>query len=346
MNLRFSVSIVVVTILLAACGQNNTANKAVGSSSENAEIILTVAGTTFPETEGERHWLSFAEATAQFSAGNIKPKMLIYGQLGSEEQIISGLRRGRVQFANVSAMALSTLVPETALLYAPFLFSDEAEADFILDEYLTPLYREMLAEKGLHLVTWYEIGFIQVYGKQPLVVPADAQGRRFRVGAGVASRLFAEAIEADVIPLGYSDVVAGLQTGLIEAGENAVSLYARSGIAGEAGHLTQTNHSYGVSMIVVQKDWWDAQIPEVQDALGQAFPDISISRLDVRAESERDLENAEALGITIHRLDPAQRVLWMESVSGLRARLATEIGGRSAEIIAAIEQGRQAYLAE
>ncbi len=349
-NLQFKVLLLLVaSALLAACGQKDPVEEVAGSTAganEAAEVMLTVAGTTFPDTEGERHWLSFAEAATQLSANTVKPKMLIYGQLGSEEQIISGLRRGRVQFANVSAMAVSTLVPEAALLYAPFLFSGEAEADFILDEYLTPLYREMLAEKGLHLVTWYEIGFIQVYGKESLVVPADAKGRRFRVGAGLASRLFAEAIEADVIPLGFADVVAGLQTGLIEAGENAVSLYARSGIAGEAGHLTLTKHSYGVSMIVAQKDWWDSQTPEVQSALGQAFPDISVSRLDVRAESLRDLDNAQALGITVHQPDPAQQALWVESVSGLRARLATEIGGRSAEIIDAIERGRQAYLAD
>ena len=96
--------------------------------------------------------------------------MLIYGQLGSEDQLVSCLRRGRVQFANLSAMAMSTVVAEMALLYAPFLFDDAAEADFVYDNLLTELYRELLAEKGLHLVSWYEIGFLNVYGHGAPVV--------------------------------------------------------------------------------------------------------------------------------------------------------------------------------
>ena len=184
-----------------------------------------------------------------------------YSSMGSSGPRTSWCRGCAVvglQFANLSAMAVSAVVPEMAVLYAPFLFDNEAEADFIYDNYLTPFYRELLAAKGLHLVSWYEIGFVDVYGKQPLLVPEDARGRRFRVGAGPAARLFAASLEADVIPLGFADVVPSLQTGLIEAGENAVSLYARTGIAGEAPHLTITDHSFGVSAIVASKDWWDS----------------------------------------------------------------------------------------
>ena len=60
-------------------------------------------------------------------------------------------------------MALSAVVPELALLYAPFLFADEQEADYVYDHLLTEIYGNLLAEKGLHLVSWYEIGFNQVY---------------------------------------------------------------------------------------------------------------------------------------------------------------------------------------
>ena len=259
---------------------------------------VVIAGTTFPNTEGERHWLGFRDRLVAATDGEMTLRLLIYGQLGSEDQLVSGLRRGRVQFANLSAMAVSTVVPEMALLYAPFLFDNEAEADFVYDNYLTPLYRELLAEKALHLVSWYEIGFIDVYAKQPLLLPVDAQGRRFRVGAGPAARLFAGAIGADVIPLGFADVVASLQTGLIEAGENSVSLYARTGIATEAPHLTITDHAFGVSAIVASKVWWDDLSATQQQAVSDAWPAIAETRTAVRAESAADLANANELGIT------------------------------------------------
>ena len=93
--------------------------------------------------------------------------MLVYGQLGSEENLVSGLRREIElnKFANLSAIIVSTLVPETALLYAPYLFDSPEEADFIYDNYLTPIFTEMLNQKGLKFFAWSEIGFHHVYSK-------------------------------------------------------------------------------------------------------------------------------------------------------------------------------------
>ena len=307
---------------------------------------VTVAGTTFPDTTGERHWLDFQQQLEASTAGRLTLRMLIYGQLGSEDQLVSGLRRGRVQFANLSAMAVSAVVPEMAMLYAPFLFDNEAEADFIYDRYLTPFYRELLAEKGLHLVSWYEIGFLDVYGTQPLLSPADAVGRRFRVGAGPAARMFATSIGADVIPLGFSDVVASLQTGLIEAGENAVSLYARTGIATEAPHLTLTDHSFGVSVIVASKAWWDSLSADDQQRVTDAWPTISATRRAVRTESREDLENAQELGFTVHRLTPEARNEWRAVTAEVTPELISKIGGRSAELYAVIQAGREDYASQ
>jgi TRAP-type C4-dicarboxylate transport system substrate-binding protein len=268
--------------------------------------------------------------------------LLIYGQLGSEDQLVSGLRRGRVQFANLSAMAVSTVVPEMALLYAPFLFDDQQEADYVYDNLLTGLYRELLAEKGLQLISWYEIGFLDVYAKEPLLLPADADSRRFRVGSGPAARLFAKALGADVIPLGFADVVPSLQTGLIEAGENAVSLYARTGIAGEAPHLTITDHSFGVSVIVASKAWFDALTPEQRSMVTAAWPAIETTRAVVRAESARDLQDA-SLGIVVHPLTPQQRDVWRAATADVTEQLIAKIGGRSREVYERIQLARAEY---
>ncbi|MDP6435669.1 MAG: TRAP transporter substrate-binding protein DctP [Gammaproteobacteria bacterium] len=313
------------------------------SQGPDTERPVMIAGTTFPDTAGEGHWLGFYERLVEATGGQMPLRLLIYGQLGSEDQLVSGLRRGRVQFANLSAMAVSTVVPEMALLYAPFLFDDEAEADYVYDRYLTPLYRGLLAEKGLHLVSWYEIGFLEVYGKEPVLVPGDARGRRFRVGAGPAARLFAGAIGADVIPLGFADVVASLQTGLIESGENSVSLYARTGIAGEAPHLTMTDHAFGISAIVASKDWWDSLSYERQQQVSNAWPDIAETRRAVRAESQSDLQYAAELGIVVHHLSKEQRGLWREVTAGATDRIIEIIGGRSREVYEVIRNARQEH---
>lgn len=313
------------------------------SGGERSELEVTIGGTAAPRTAGEEQWLMFQRAVEGSDEG-FSLRMLIYGQLGSEEQLVSGLRRGRVQFANLSAMSASTVLPEFALLYAPYLFDSYAEADYVFDNYLTSRFRDMLAERDMHLITWNEIGFHHVYGKRPLLTPNDMRGVRFRVSASPASQLFAQAVGADRISIGYGDIVPSLQTNLVDAGENGVPLYARTGIAGEAPHLMLTEHSLGMSVIVADKRWWDGLTDSQRELFSTAFPSIDVSRRMIRAEIDRDLAISETeLGFTSHELTAEQRALWVEATRGAHEALIGTLGGESREIYELIEQGREAY---
>lgn len=307
-----------------------------GCRSGDDVTVVNLGGTTVPDTPGEAIWLRFKQGAEAAAGGRLELRPLIYGQLGSEEQLLSGLRRGRIQFANLSAQVTSTVVPELSLLYAPFLFDDAGQADYVFDTYLTDVYRKLLAAHDLHLVTWYEIGFHSIYAKTPIIVPEDARGRRFRVSSSLNARLFAEAIGADVIPLGFGEIVSGLQTGLIEAGENSVSLYARTGIADEAPHFTRTRHAFGVSVIVADKTWWDALPAADRAILTEQFPSIAESRRLTRMQDVADLADP-SLGIVVHEVDEAQRAAWRAATAGVTGRLIEQLGGRAREIHALIE---------
>ena len=313
------------------------------SSTESDVTEMTVAGTAIPNTVGEAHFLNFKTAVDAQSQGTLKLKMLVHGQLGSEENLVSGLRRNRVHFANLSAIITSTLIPETALLYAPYLFDNEEEADFVYDNYLTQIFTELLAAKGLQFISWSEIGFHNVYGKEPILLPEHAKGKRYRVSASLSSRYFAEAIGADLIPMGYAEIVQSLQTGLIEAGDNSVSLYAKRGIDQEAPHYTLTQHSLGMSIMVARKIWWDQLTPRQQQIIINAWPEAKILRQSLRAEVARDLANAASLGIVVHALSESDRELWKQATQGQAERLALAIGGQATEVLDLISEGKKQF---
>ena len=313
------------------------------SSTESDVMEMTVAGTAIPNTVGETHFLNFKTAVDAQSQGTLKLKMLVHGQLGSEENLVSGLRRNRVHFANLSAIITSTLIPETALLYAPYLFDNEEEADFVYDNYLTKIFTELLAAKGLQFISWSEIGFHNVYGKEPILLPEHAKGKRYRVSASLSSRYFAEAIGADLIPMGYAEIVQSLQTGLIEAGDNSVALYAKRGIDQEAPHYTLTQHSLGMSIMVARKIWWDQLTSRQQQIITNAWPEAKILRQSLRSEVARDLANAASLGIVVHALSESDRKLWKQATQGQAERLALEIGGRATEVLDLISEGKKQF---
>ena len=305
------------------------------------EIIA--AGTAFPNTAGEQQWFDFQRNVEEGTNGRIKVRMLVHGQLGSEEQIVAGLLRDRVHVGNLSAMVASTIVPETAILYAPFLFDSEQEADFVYDHFLTELFTKLFAEQRLHLIRWNEIGFHHIYSVTPLLSPDDMRGRRFRVSASAASRLFAKAFGADVIPLGFGEIVPSLQTGLIEAGENSVSMFVRTGTSGEAPHLTLTAHCFGMSVIVANKVWWDRLTEAERQVMARAYPSVQDSRRVTREEAARDLENAAEFGIIPRMPDTAERMDWAARVSHVPGELAAAVGGRSNLVLETIAEGRSAF---
>lgn len=336
-------AVLVLSVAVASCGGDTDSSS--GDPAKPVSRIVNLGGTTVPDTPGEAVWLAFEREAESASGGSLDMRPLIYGQLGSEEQLLSGLRRGRIQFANLSAQVTSTVVPELALLYAPFLFDTAEEADYVYDKYLTDIYRELLAAQNLYLLTWYEIGFHSVYAKEPIILPADAAGKRFRVSSSLNARLFAEAIGADVIPLGFGEIVSGLQTGLVEAGENSISLYARTGIADEAPEYTQTKHAFGVSVIVADQKWWNALDASDRTILSDAFPMIDESRRLTRKQDEIDLQDPE-VGIRVHDLAPEQRDEWKRTTADVTKKLIDTLGGRSGEIYEIIMKGKAEFAAQ
>ena len=309
-------------------------------------VEVVVGGTAFRNTAGEKVWQEFqrkAEAAAQ---GGLRLRMLVHGELGPEEQIVSGLRRNRVQYANLSALVTSTVVPETALLYAPYLFDSGAEADFVIDNYLTPEFRKLMAARGLELIAWYDLGNSIFWSRnKPLLTPADLRGVRLRIGANRATRLLGEALKADVIPLPFSDIIPSLQRGLIEAGENGLPLYSRTGIAREASYMTMTEHCLAVSFIVADKRWFDRQTPSLQKILRDSFPDAAALRKSTRDEIAADLANAGKLGFRIYRLNSAQQAAWASATRGTHPALIADIGGDSARLYAGIIASRKKFVA-
>ncbi|MBL8642543.1 MAG: TRAP transporter substrate-binding protein [Rhodospirillaceae bacterium] len=309
-------------------------------------LDVTAGGTGFRKTKGEDKWLYYRDKVEKDSAGAIKVKMLIYGELGSEENLVSGIRRGRVQIANWSGAVATTVVPEMAVLYAPYLFEDYAEADFVMDNFLFPAYAKLFADKDIYFLSWDEIGFGEVWAKTPLIEPADVKGKRFRISSSDAAQLFAQSLNADVIPLAFTDIVSSLQTGLIEAGETGAVMYMRTGIANDAKHLTITDHSFATSVIVIRKSYLD-KLPEAErKILINSWLPMDLSRQWTREEVAGDMARAKELGITVHTLTPEQKARWRAATAPVAKKLIDKIGGDAQRIWDIAQDGKKAYAAQ
>ena len=308
-------------------------------------LEMTAGGTGARNSKGEEKWLYYEKTVESRSAGAIDMKMLIYGELGVEENLVAGIRRGRVHVSNWSGAVATTVVPETAVLYAPFLFDDFAESDFVMDNFLFDAYFKLFADKDVYLLSWDEIGFSKVWANRPILTPDQAKGARFRVSSNAASKMFAEAIGADVIPLGFADIVSSLQTGLIEAGETGAVLYARTGIAEVAPHIINTDHNFATSLIVLRKDWLDRLPADQRKIVIESWIPLETSRQWVREEVAGDLARGSERGFTVHDLTKEQRDQWRKATINTTKQLLDGAGPDAQRIWDLAQEGKKAYAA-
>ena len=309
--------------------------------------LSIIGGTTgVPEgTAGYEKWMMYKYRLADMSNGEIELTPMVGGELGGEETIFNALRRGRVQLANLSAYVVGAVVPELALLQVPYLFDSQAEADHLFDTVLYSVYSDLLAEDGLVLLSWDEVGFRHVYGKTPILVPAHLKNLRYRVPTGLGPRLFAKAMETDVIQLSFNDNIIGLQTGLVDAGGNAIILYASTGISEEAPHLTLTGHFNMTNLLICTERWFNS-LSEIHKAIVRnGWLPIEVVRQMSRDETNDFLERADEIGFKVHQLTEDQKVLWREATAPVAEQLIEKTGGRSQEVYDAILEARAAYRA-
>lgn len=311
-------------------------------------IVEAIGATTgVPKgTSGYEKWMMFRDRVAAASGGEIEITPMVTGGLGSEENILNSLRRGRIQVANLSGLVIGTLAPEVALLQAPYLFDEQAEADYVYDTVLFGIFKSLLSEYGLTFLSWDEVGFHHIYGKKPILSPADAADTRFRISSGLPAQLFARAIDADVIPLSFNENVVGLQTGLVDAGANAIILYASAGIAEEAPHLSMTGHIFATNFVITSTRWLEGLSPEHQDIITTSWVPIDTARAMSRDEETGFMNRADDIGFTVHALSPEQRTAWKRAAGPVTKQIIEAVGGRSQEIFDAIQAGKAAYQAQ
>ena len=290
-------------------------------------------------------WQRFADDIRRESDGRLDVDLLVRGEVGGEEALMLAVRRGRIEMAVFTSSGMSAVVPEFAVIMAPFQFDDLDEADYVLDNHLIEPLSALAATKGLTILSWADEGFHSIYSVTPLRSPTDTADYRMRAFQVPSSPLFLAALGADVVAMPFPDVIPGLQTGLIHGGEAGAMTYASYGLAPVAKHYTLTRHAYSAGVYAANSAWFDALDPKLQDALRRAVPNAAEVRQRVRARNTSDLDQAKRRGSIIHEPTTAEKAAWRDAAKAVPQKLVRQLSGQAAAIHARILAGRESYTA-
>ncbi len=144
-------------------------------------------------------------------------RLQVRGTTGDESTIIRRMRLNNPQVAALTLPGLTEVDEAFNVFGIPFFFASDAEAVHVL-EALTPLYREKLAEQGLVLLGWGHGGWAHIFSANPIRSIPDLQAANLYTAAGDDGMVqWYKENGFQPVPLELTDVLMGLNTGLIDA---------------------------------------------------------------------------------------------------------------------------------
>ena len=250
----------------------------------------------------------FAELVAAKSGGKIKVQEFAASQLGNELQQQSALQGGVQEMLVASTTSLAGIVKEFGLFDFPFLFSNARQADAMVDGPLGKMISERLAEKGVVVLGFFDLGFRNVTnGKRPITKAEDLEGLKLRV---IPNPVFLETFKtfkANPIPMPFAELYGALESKAVDGQENPYSVILSSKFYEVNKYVSATNHVYATNPVQVSKRFWDKLSPAEQKLLQDAAIEAqNYQRVVSREAAGKAVDELKAKGMAYNEIAPAE----------------------------------------
>ena len=250
----------------------------------------------------------FAEIVAAKSGGKIKVQEYAASALGNELQQQSALQGGVQEMFVASTTSLTGVVKEFGLFDFPFLFSNGKQADAMVDGPLGKLLSTKLADKGVLILGFFDLGFRNVTNsKRPIMKGSDLEGLKLRV---IPNPVFLETFRtfnANPVPMPFAELYGALESKAVDGEENPFAVIESSKFYEVQKYVSGTNHVYATNPVQISKRFWDRLSPVEQKILQEAAIEAqNWQRTVSREASSKALGELTAKGMLYNDVPPAE----------------------------------------
>ena len=265
------------------------------------------------------------------------------GELGSEQQLITGARRNRIQIISISSQGMTSLVPEMGVMLAPNIFETAEEADFVLDNYLTDPIRNLFRDLGLEVIQFTEVGWMVLYTvDKPVLEPIDLRGLTIRISPTIILQSFVVSLRVDYAVIELGELIPGLQTGLVNGGLTNV-VFVHNALDGQICCVTRLKNMLEIGVNLANTRWLSGATPQQQEHIRNAYTDLPRMRRSVRSYVEDVVSQGDTKGHQYFDLNSEQRERWKKASSGALQRILDDTGTEGARLYQLILEGKAAY---
>lgn len=297
---------------------------------------------SFPDSVWWDQWMEF-QANIEAQPDDFEFEWYMLGELGSEQQLITGARRNRIQIISVSSQGMTSLVPEMGVMLAPNMFDTAEETDFVLDNYLAEPISALFRNLGLEVIQFTEVGWMVLYSvDKPVLEPTDLAGMTLRISPTIILQSFVESLGADYAVIELGDLIPGLQTGLVNGGLTNV-VFVHNALDSQVCCVTRLKNMREIGVNLANSRWLSSATPQQEEDLRNAYTDLPRMRSSVRAYVEGVVDQGQAKGHQYFDLTPDQKQRWKEASRTALQRILDDTGAEGERLYQLILEGKAAY---
>lgn len=269
----------------------------------------------------------FAEKVAERSGGKIKVRTFPNGVLGGDVQVLSSLQGGVVEMMTWNAGLMLNHVTDFGILDFPFLYTDTAKVDAMLDGEVGKMLTDQLPAQNLVGLAFWELGVRNLTNnKHPVAKLEDIAGLKIRAQQ---SPLFLDVwreLGANPTPLPFPEVHTALETGTVDGQENPAALILASKFNEVQKYLSLTRHNYNPQIVLIGKGFWDQLNDDEKKLLTDVAMEVRLEQRRISREADsKAIAELEASGMKVNELPEAEVVRIQEKIKPVVDKYAAKI---------------------
>lgn len=281
---------------------------------------------------------SFKEEVEKESNGELKIEVFPSAQLFKDKEVPQAVASGAIEMGIASLTRFVGTVPAVDAFYVPFLFdsSEKVQAATAPGSSIRQILDPAIEKTGAKPL-WYQAfggAIVLTKGDKPIVVPADAKGKKIRsFGATISDTI--EALDAAPTIMSGSKQFLAYQNGTVDAGMTGITAAQSRKLYEVMDHLTLTNHADIEFIVVINNDVWNGLSEKEQAIITKAGQRVEQELRASIANKEAEARKYLADKINIIELTDEQRAEWKKATSSVVDAYVERAGAEGKAIVEA-----------
>lgn len=269
-------------------------------------------GTLAPkDSKWQQILLEMGAKWKQATNGRLELRLYAGGEQGDEPEMVQKMRIKKLQAVALSGAGLSGIDASVSALQIPLMFNSYDELDYVRDK-ISPQLEKLLAARGYIVVNWADAGWVRFFSRDPAYTPDDFRKLKLCVLQGDSATFELYKNNGfNPVALAATDILTGLQTGLIDAFQAPALVALGSQWFGGAKNMLDIKLATLVGATLISKDVWDKLSAEDQRNVMEISRKTGVElRQEIRSQEASAVGLMQSMGLNEEKASPQATAEW------------------------------------